>query len=363
MRLRKFRRPLRDRAEFALGACRVAARVERRAEPVAKRRVVRIERETLAKGFRRRREVAAFQRLHPAIFIRNRAVEHIVVLQQRIVHLGKRAAPLPEVRRGLVLLAERAIGHRERIVHGRGVTVGGQGAFEIVDRFGIRTARQRDAACAEERRRRLRLHRKGACKRRLGVVQAAVVEIRLAQPDERVDIGWRERHRAFECPRRSGAIAFPEIRVTEVVRPARIGAGERRGVLVTEDRFVAEPRRHQHAAERAVRGGEICRRLVRRDRACEIAVAGTHLLLNRRRQRREIGQERPAEASARGGATAVLQAAPIVAKAMTASSVAIRPPHRPVPSTSVVYRSIARSCHSSVRPSGQMTRTPGVSFD
>ena len=348
-----------DSFELILCAGDVAHHVQRRAEPVPEGGVVRCELEAVSKQRRRARPVFVIQRLNSPGLIRLRTFEQRFELDdQRIRRQHLAIFAQAKMDRRLRRVADRAVRHRERIVDRGSLRVPPQYRFEMLDRAGVLLFGERHAPETEQRRPRAGLERQRPLEVELRLCGLSLVEVQVAQPHQRRHILGLQLKGALEGRDRVGEVAVLAMQVSEIVRPANVTWRER--LRVDEAWFgrIALVGGHEQLAELTVR---VCK--FHRGRASllnlprECFVARPHLRLGGRRHPGHVG---PRDR---------LQSLPFVSSAAGRGRDEQReecPRHRrflPPPSLNVVYRSIVTSAHSSIRPSGQRTRSVGFSVD
>src|SRR5205085_1007235 len=97
-------------------------------------------------------------------------------------------APLRQVRLRLLLVAESAIRHRERIVNDGRERIERQGFLEMLDGARVVLLRQRRASDAIFRGGRSRLKRQRLLEERLRRLRLALIEVALRHPDKRRNV-------------------------------------------------------------------------------------------------------------------------------------------------------------------------------
>src|SRR5204862_1502009 len=135
------------------------------------------------------RPIAGVQLSTTAYVVRLRALEQGVELaHHRIDRARFDAAPLCQLRFGVLQVTTTSVSHPELIVRGRRPRVECERLFEMDDRSRIISLRQRDATGAEMRRRRIGLEEDRLIEQRACGTRSSLREIGVAEPDEGCDI-------------------------------------------------------------------------------------------------------------------------------------------------------------------------------
>jgi hypothetical protein len=244
-------------------------------------------------------------------------------------------------------------------VESRGPGIDPERLFQRAGRPCVLASGQCHAAQAAERRDTPRLERPSPGKPCFGVGVPVQRQVRVTQPDQRRDIVRAQPQSPFERRDRFVAGALLLIKMSEEIRPAGVGGCEQLGVQETRLGRLAEVGRHEQLPELPIG----CRALQRRPRRVlaaghERRIGRPDLILDRGRRLRHIGESDRAQLWNLGGFVGrlFLRLAGGHSQEDDDDRGGARA-HLPVPCFSVVQRSIGTSAHSSLLPSGQVTRT------
>ena len=202
-------------------------------------------------------------------------------------------------------VAQGAVGQRQRVVYRRGLGVAREHVFEMDDGATIVVPGQRRAPQTEPGRYRSGLHGERLHEPGLGGLRLPQLQIGVAEPHLRRDVGGLELARHDEQRQRLLRLATRAIQVRQIVRPAEVGGVQR--VRPHEIGFgtIGQLRGHQQLAHLAVGVAQLGGVRARRCRRGQGRVAIAHLGLDGWGQPRDIGQGRGGRTvAARRGARA-----------------------------------------------------------
>ena len=124
----------------------------------------------------------------------------------------------------------------------------------------------------------------------LGILVSPLIQVCLAEANDRRQVGWAELERSFERLQRVRAIAGEQVKLSQVVGPLRVARRQRLCVAQAGLGGRVVPGRHQDQADVTVGLGELFRGHLGRSGPCrESGISIADLCLHRLRQPREIG--------------------------------------------------------------------------
>ena len=244
------------RRELFGRAVRVAGGEERGPELLAQGRVVRRLGDSRAEELDRLGRPSVPQRRHAARLPGARAPQQALVRpHQRVRRLRRVAAALVQVRLRPLGIPGFAVRRRQVVVDVPGRRPDRERPLQVLDGPRRVASGQGRAADARQRRGGRRVDRQRLLEQRLGVLRAAVVEVQLAEVDERGKVGGGEIDGALEALDRPRLVAGRPVEPGEVVGPAHLPRRERLRVRERGLRRLVEAGGHQDQAQLAVGGG------------------------------------------------------------------------------------------------------------
>ena len=225
---RELRRAAQD--AFELGSRRrvLASHVERRPEPVAQRRVLRLDLEAAAELCRRLVPVLAIKRAEADRFEGLRALQQFVDLDhQRIGRQDVVLAAQFEMTFRAACVAEPAVGERQWIMGARRLRIAREHIFQMLDGAAVLLLRQRRPAQAKARRERARLPLEHSRKPGFSGVGIALRQIDVAQPERGGHLVRLQFEDPLEERRGVRQITFAPRKMREVIRPSMVSGIQR----------------------------------------------------------------------------------------------------------------------------------------
>jgi hypothetical protein len=290
VRLGEVGRRARDPLELRHRPFHVAELIQRRAEPMAQRRVVGSDLEALAEVVRSHGPVARVERAAAPYVVGFGAFEQRVEPRhQRILGPRLDVALLFELRFCARQIADAAIRHAERIVDGGCLRLKRCRLLEMLDRVAVVPCGKGSAPGAVARGGGVGFDRQRFGEERGCRVGLSLLQIRIAERHQRREIVRRDLEHPLERGNRVLERALHLVELPEVIRPPLVVGRQRLRVQETRAGRVEVGRRHQQRTHLAVCRRERC--AVRGALGQGVLQGGEaclHLLADRRLHRREV---------------------------------------------------------------------------